>query len=112
MAYDEGLAERIREVIGARPALTERKMFGGIAWMLSGNMAVGILGEDLLVRLEPDDADAALAEPGVRVFDFTGKPARGMIVVAGDVVADEDELTRWVDAGADQAASLPPKPKK
>ena len=113
MAYDEALADRIRPVIELRADVTERKMFGGIGWMLGGNMAVGIMGDELLVRLDPDDADQALTEPGVRVFDFTGRPARGMVVVSGERVAEDDELTRWIDAGADHAASLPPKqPKK
>ena len=112
MAYDEALADRIRPVIGARADVTERKMFGGIAWMVRGNMAVGILGDEVLVRMDPDDADRALAEPGVRVFDFTGRPARGMVVVAGERVADDEELARWIDTGADHAASLPPKAAK
>ena len=112
MAYDEELAERIRPVIGVRADVTERKMFGGIAWMLGGNMAVGVLGDELLVRLDHDDADRALTEAGVRVFDFTGRPARGMVVVAGERVAEDAELAQWVDAGADHAASLPPKAKK
>ena len=109
MAYDEALAERIRPTIGARARVTERKMFGGVAWMVGGNMAVGILGDDLLVRMHPDDADRALTEPGVRVFDFTGRPSRGMVVVSGERVADDRELAHWIDAGADYAASLPSK---
>jgi TfoX/Sxy family transcriptional regulator of competence genes len=109
MAYDEALAERVRAIIGVRSGVTERKMFGGIAWMLGGNMACGVLREDLLIRLDYDDADRALAEPNTSVFDMTGRPARGMVVVAGDSVAEDAALARWVDAGADHAASLPPK---
>ena len=109
MAYDEALAERIRTIITARSDVTERKMFGGIAWMLGGNMACGVLGEDLLVRLAYDDADRALAEPNTRVFDMTGRPARGMVVVVGESVTADADLARWIDAGADHAASLPPK---
>ena len=109
MAYDEVLAERIRAIIAQRPDVTERKMFGGIAWMLGGNMACGVLREDLLIRLAYDDADRALAEPNTRVFDMTGRPARGMVVVAGESVTADADLARWVDAGADHAASLPPK---
>jgi TfoX/Sxy family transcriptional regulator of competence genes len=112
MAYDEALADRIRDMITARSDVTERKMFGGIAWMLGGNMAIGVLGEDMLVRLDRGDAERALAEPDTRVFDMTGRPAPGMVVVAGHAVAGDGELARWVDAGADHAASLPPKPKK
>jgi TfoX/Sxy family transcriptional regulator of competence genes len=109
MAYDQALAERVQAIIGARSDVTERKMFGGIAWMLGGNMACGVLGEDLLVRLDADDAERALAEPDTRPFDMTGRPMRAWVVVAGNAVADEGALVRWVDAGADHAASLPPK---
>ena len=109
MAYDEALAERVRAIIAVRSDVTERKMFGGIAWMLGGNMACGVLGEDVLVRLAHDDADRALAEPNTRVFDMTGRPARGMVVVEGGSVTADADLARWIDAGADHASSLPPK---
>ena len=109
MAYDEALAERIRSIIAPRSGVTERKMFGGIAWMLGGNMACGVLGEDVLVRLAYEDADRALAEPNTHVFDMTGRPARGMVVVDGGSVTADADLARWIDAGADHAASLPPK---
>jgi hypothetical protein len=109
MAYDEALAERVRAIIAVRSDVTERKMFGGIAWMLGGNMACGVLGDDVLVRLAHDDADRALAEPNTRVFDMTGRPARGMVVVDGGSVTADADLARWIDAGADHAASLPPK---
>ena len=112
MAYDEALAERVRAIITARSDVTERKMFGGIAWMLGGNMACGVLREDLLVRLAYDDADRALTEPHTRVFDMTGRPAPGMVVVDGASVTADADLARWVDAGADHAASLPPKGKR
>jgi TfoX/Sxy family transcriptional regulator of competence genes len=106
VAYDEALAGRVRSIIGVRGGVTERKMFGGIAWMLHGNMACAVLGEDVAVRLSIEDAERALAEPHTRRFDMTGRPARGFIVVAGRAVATEDELVRWVDAGAAHAASL------
>ena len=109
MAYDEALAERVRSLLGARQDVTERKMFGGITWMLRGNMACGVLGADIAVRLSHENADRALAEPHTRRFDMTGRPSRGFIVVAGEAVAQDDELARWVDAGADHALSLPAK---
>ena len=109
MAYDEALAERIRPLVEARGDVAERKMFGGVTWMLQGNMACGVLGEDVLVRLAHDDADRALAEPNTRVFDMTGRPARGMVVVSGASVTGDADLAKWIDAGADHAASLPPK---
>jgi TfoX/Sxy family transcriptional regulator of competence genes len=109
VAYDEGLADRVRDLLGARTGISERKMFGGIAFMVEGNMAVGVLGEDLIVRVDPADADQALTEPGVREFDFTGRPAKGMVYVAPEATAAEADLAGWVEAGADRAASLPPK---
>jgi TfoX/Sxy family transcriptional regulator of competence genes len=109
MAYDETLAERIRDVLAARENVGERKMFGGIAFMVGGNMAVGVIGEDLMVRLDPADAERALAEPHVRPMDFTGKPMKGMIYVDSAGTATDEDLAGWVEAGADFAASLPPK---
>jgi TfoX/Sxy family transcriptional regulator of competence genes len=109
MAYDEELAERIRSAITVRDGVTERKMFGGVAWMVHGNMACGVIGEDMIVRLEESDAEQALTEPGVRPFDFTGRPMRSTLFVGPEATAEADALARWVDAGADHAASLPPK---
>ncbi len=109
MAFDEALADRIRDVLAARSELSERRMFGGIAFMLAGNMCCGVIGEDLMVRLDPADAERALQEPHTRPMDFTGKPPKNMIYVdAGGTTGDED-LAKWVDAGADYAMSLPPK---
>ena len=109
MAYDEQLAERIRAALRGRDGVTERKMFGGIAFMVGGNMAVGVIRDDLMVRIGPDAHDAALAEPHVRIMDFAGKPMKGMIYVAPEGVVTDPELARWVDAGAAFAATLPPK---
>src|SRR5688500_13867187 len=107
MAYDEALAERVRDLLTLRGDLTERKMFGGIAWMVGGNMACGILGEDLIVRLEPDEAEKALREENTREFDLTGRPAKGMVVVEPPAIADHGDLAGWVEAGVGFAASLP-----
>lgn len=109
MAYDEGLAERVRAIIGAREQVTELKMFGGLAWMVAGNMACVAMGEDLAVRLDRDDAERALARPGTRAFEMGPRVSRTMVVVAGDWLAVDAELASWVDAGADHAATLPPK---
>ncbi|WBO61986.1 TfoX/Sxy family protein [Streptomyces camelliae] len=109
MAYDEGLAERIRERLGDDPGITEKRMFGGIAFLCRGNMAVGVTGDDLMVRVGPDATDAALARPGTRLFDMTGRPMRGWVVVAGDAVAEDAELAGWIERGRAFAASLPPK---
>lgn len=109
MAYDEGLAERIRSYLGDDPDVTEKRMFGGLAFLVGGNMAVGVTGDDLMVRVGPDAAGAALARPGARVFDMTGRPMRGWVVVAGSAVAEDDVLGAWVDEGRAFARGLPPK---
>lgn len=109
MAFDEALAERVREALAGRADVSERKMFGGIAFMVAGNMAVGILDDDLMVRLDPADAERALAQPHTRPMDFTGRPMKGMVFVDSQGTASDDEIASWVDAGADFAASLPPK---
>lgn len=109
MAFDETLADRVRGALVPRAGVSERKMFGGIAFMVGGNMAVGVLGEDLMVRLEPAEAEKALAEPHTRPMDFTGKPMTGMIFVDSVGTASDDDLAAWIDVGADFAASLPPK---
>jgi TfoX/Sxy family transcriptional regulator of competence genes len=111
VAYDETLADRAREALGARAGVTERRMFGGIGFMIEGNMACGVHGEELIVRLEPEEAERALGEPGTRIFDITGRPTKGWLLVSGGALADGDALQGWVDAGADFATSLPPKEK-
>ena len=109
MTYSTELAERIRAIIGPRDGVTERKMFGGIAWMVNGHMAVGTLGEDMMVRLDAEDADAALDEPHVGPIEFTGRPMRGFLTVRAAGITDDEDLGRWIDAGSGHAASLPPK---
>ncbi len=109
MAYDEGLAERIRRVVGSQPAAMERKMFGGIAFMINGNMACGVIGRDLMVRVGPDAHDSALSEAHARPMDFNGRPMRGMVFVAPAGVASDADLERWVERGASFAGSLPVK---
>jgi TfoX/Sxy family transcriptional regulator of competence genes len=111
MAFDEDLADRVRELLEARPELTERRMFGGIGFMLSGNMACGVLGDELIVRLDPGDAERALAEEHVRVFDYSGRPMKGWLFVGQGAIGSDEELAEWVDAGADHAAAMEPKPK-
>ncbi|MGH1552298.1 TfoX/Sxy family protein [Streptomyces sp. L7] len=109
MAYDEGLAERVRERLAVHQNVTEKRMFGGIAFLYRGNMAVGISGSDLMVRVGPEHTDAALARPGTRVFDMTGRPMRGWILVDSSVLTEDDALGQWIDEGHDFAATLPPK---
>ncbi len=109
MAYNEELADRVRDALGARENLTERKMFGGIGFMLSGNMATGVIRDDLIIRLDPEEGERALDEPGVRMFDLTGRPMTGWLLVGPEATASDEGLRAWVDRGAAFAESLPPK---
>ena len=109
MAFDEQLAERIRGALRGRDGVTEQKMFGGIAFMVNGNMAVGVTRDELMVRVGPDAHDEALAKPHVRVMEMGHRPIRGMVNVAPAGVESDADLQRWVDAGANVAAALPPK---
>ncbi|HYS36440.1 MAG TPA: TfoX/Sxy family protein [Pseudonocardiaceae bacterium] len=108
MAFDDALAERVRDRLRDAVGVSEKKMFGGLAFLTHGNMTVGVHGDDLIVRIDPADSDTALAEPGVRPFDVTGRPMRGWILVAGEVL-DDDVLQRWVQQGRTFVATLPPK---
>jgi TfoX/Sxy family transcriptional regulator of competence genes len=109
MAFDEALAERVRATVADIDGVVEKRMFGGLAFTLNGNMAVGVHGEDLIVRLAPEQTEVALAEPGVRVFDMTGRPMKGWVLVGQEALASEDALGGWVTRGLDFAESLPPK---
>ncbi|MDZ7801157.1 MAG: TfoX/Sxy family protein [Trueperaceae bacterium] len=109
MAFDEGFAQRVREVLTDTEGLAEKRMFGGVAWLLDGNMAVGILGPELMVRVGPDVYDEILAERGARPFDVTGRPMRGWVLVAQDATGEEKELSAWIVRGLAFARSLPPK---
>jgi len=112
VAYDEELAERVRAALGAVPGVTEIKMFGGLCYTVGGNMAVGVTGQDLMVRLDPGSADAALAEPGARPMDFTGRPMRGFLFVGPEGMRTDPSLRSWVDRGVAFASALPPKRPK
>ena len=109
MAYDEDLARRVREQLAAEPGVTEKAMFGGLAFLLNGNMAVGLSGEELMVRVGPNASDDALERPHTRPFDMTGRPMKGWILVAPEGVADERQLAGWVAQGVGFARSLPAK---
>ena len=109
MAYDDGLAQRIREVLDDRYDVTERKMFGGIAFMLSGNMCCGVVGDELMLRVGPDAYEACRSLPHAREMDFTGKPMRGMLYVGTRGIEDDDDLAAWVARGVAFAGSLAAK---
>lgn len=109
MAYDEALAARIRKALGARKGLVAKQMFGGIAFLLNGNMCVGIHKDELIVRLDPDETDAALGKSHTRLFDLSGRPMKGWILVAAKGIATDAQLQRWITIAAKYAGTLPPK---
>lgn len=109
MAYDQALAGEIRMRLGDHPGLSEKEMFGGVAFMIHGNMAVGVTGDDLMVRVGKDAHDEAIARPGARLFDMTGRPMRGWIVVSPEGFSTADDLDAWIDQGVAFAKTLPRK---
>jgi TfoX/Sxy family transcriptional regulator of competence genes len=109
MAFDENLAGRIRAHLGTRTDVAERKMFGGIIFMLQGNMCCGVHRDALIVRLGPAEAGAALREPYTRVFDLTGRPMKAWVLVDAKGLAKDAQLGKWLDRAAKWAGSLPPK---
>jgi TfoX/Sxy family transcriptional regulator of competence genes len=100
MAHDEALADRIRRALGHRPDVVERKMFGGLAFLLDGRMFCGIVKDELMVRVGPERYHAALAGPHVRPMDFTGRPMNGYVYVAPGGLKTERSMRRWVEQGA------------
>ena len=109
MAYDEELAERVRRALAPREGLSEKKMFGGIAFMLRGNMCCGIVRDQLMVRVGPERYDDALARPHARPMDFTGRAMRGMVYVTPEGLRSDTDLSVWLQRGLEFAESLPPK---
>jgi TfoX N-terminal domain len=110
VAFDETLASRVRALLDGRTDVDERRMFGGIAFLVGGNMCCGVNGDDLIARLGRDEGDALLAsEPGARPMDFTGRPMRGWLFVGPEATAEDADLERWVRRCEAFAASLPPK---
>ena len=110
VAYDEGLAERVREIVSARAGVVEKKMFGGVCWMIGDHMGCGVLGDELFVRHDKEETDAVMREPHTRRFEMRGgRVMSGFVVVAPEALGDDADLARWVDRGADYAATLPPK---
>lgn len=109
MAYSEELAQRIRDEIGDHPALVEKQMFGGIAFMVQGNMSVGVAGDELMVRVGKENDENALSKPHVRPFDLSGRPMAGWVLVEADGTAADKDLSGWIDTGVAYAESLSPK---
>ncbi|MDQ3874599.1 MAG: TfoX/Sxy family protein [Actinomycetota bacterium] len=110
MAYDEDLANRIRELLGGESELTEKKMFGGLAFLIGGNMAVAASGQGgLLVRVDPAQSDTLVATTSARPMEMRGRPMQGWLRVDSDDVRGDSELAKWVELGATYARSLPVK---
>lgn len=112
MAYDNALADRVRAVLSTRGPYDEMAMFGGLAFMVRGAMATGIIGSDLLVRQPPEEADTLLRDPNVRPMDFTGRPMKGWFYVAAGGLSGDKQLESWVDRSVRYVATLPPKKPK
>jgi TfoX/Sxy family transcriptional regulator of competence genes len=109
MAYDEKLAERVRRRLVARSGFSERKMFGGLCFLLNGNMCCGIQGDDLMLRVRPDNYEAALERLGARPMDFTGRRLRGMVYVGSDALMPSRTLQSWLDQATTFVETLPAK---
>lgn len=112
MAFDAGLAERVRDVLGNWPGVSERAMFGGLAFLVDGKMFVGINNSTLMARVGPARHADALALPHVRPMDFTGRPMRGYVYVDPPGLRDDQELAAWVQWCVGHVAALPAKPPK
>jgi len=109
MAYDEGLAQRVREALAGRSDVTEKKMFGGLCFLLGGNMCCGITSEDLMLRVGPDRYEEALARPHGREMDFTGRALKGMVYVGTEGIERDGDLEDWLSMAVAFAGGLPPK---
>ena len=109
MPYNEDLADRLRALLDGLTGVREQKMFGGLAFMLNGNMACGILRGELIVRVGKENFDDALTLPHARVFDMTGRPMRSFVYVAAEGIASDAGLTEWAGRGIAYAEALPPK---
>ena len=109
MAYDETLASRIHKLLTSRSGFSEKKMFGGVGYLFHGNMACGVNGQNLIVRVGPEKYQSMLADPDTDVFDMTGRPMTGWVVVKPSGTKTEESLSMWVERGVVFALSLPPK---
>jgi TfoX/Sxy family transcriptional regulator of competence genes len=109
MAFSEALADRIRQNLARRKGVTEKKMFGGVGFLLNGNMLVDVWKDSLIVRLGPEDSDEALKEPHVSEFNITGRSMKGWVLVEPAGVADDDHLKEWIQRALKFVGSLPAK---
>ena len=111
MAFSAALAERIRQALARKRGVEAKKMFGGVGFLLNGNMLVGVWKDSLIVRLGPDEGDEALLEPHVRAFDITGKPMKGWLLVEPEGVEEDDQLKDWIERATRFVRTLPAKEK-
>ena len=111
MSFNTNLATRARRLLKRKTGYSERQMFGGLCFMLHGNMCGGVLNDDLIVRVKPDEYDAALRRPHTRQFDFTGKPMKGFVVVTPKGCRTDKSIKDWIALGTRCAQSLPAKSK-
>ena len=109
MAYDEQATQRVRNLINNQPGFVEKKMFGGVGFLLNGNMACGINKDALIVRVGPDNYSHAVMRPHARPFDITGRSMHGWVMVDTNGYANDADLADWVQTGVDFALTLPPK---
>ncbi len=109
MAYNKILADRLRSVFAGRSEVVEKKMFGGIAFLINGHMSVGVTGDDLTVRVGPDLYDHAITQPHSREMDFTGRPMKGFVFVSDEGFSGDSELLTWVHLSEQFVRQLPPK---
>ena len=109
MAFDEALAERIRQRLARRKNVEEKKMFGGVGFLLNGNLLVGVWKDSLCVRLGPEDGEEALKEPHVREFDITGRAMKGWVLVDPEGIEGDDDLSGWIQRAMKFVGKLPGK---
>jgi TfoX/Sxy family transcriptional regulator of competence genes len=109
VAFSESLAQRTRNSLACKRGVEEKKMFGGVGFLLQGNMLVGVWKDSLIVRLGPDDGEQAMREPNVKPFDITGKPMKGWVLVGPEGVDDDEELKTWIERASKFVKTLPAK---
>lgn len=109
MVYSEMLAERIRQLLSRRKCVAEKRMFGGICFLLDGNICVGVWNNSLVARIGEENAAEALRRPGVGEFDVTGRPMKGWVLVDPSGIGDDDRLNGWIDDAVQFVAQLPAK---
>lgn len=109
MAYDEGVAERLRDVYQSMGGADEKRMFGGIAFMVDGHMSCGVVNDTLMARVGPDQYEESLTRPHASKMDFTGRPMKGFVYVAPEGFEDDEDLASWVRTSLAFVHTLPPK---